>query len=55
MRHALLRIFLLLLLAIGVAGCDFIGDVLEFGLWVVLIGLLLIALLIYAVIKAFFD
>lgn len=46
---------LLILLALSTAGCDFIGDVLEFGFWLVLIALVVVALLIFAVYKAFFD
>jgi hypothetical protein len=46
---------LLLALTLILPGCDFVGDVLEFGLWLVLIAVVVIALLIWAVYAAFFD
>lgn len=45
---------LLLLLALSVSGCDFIGDVFEFSLWLVLIVVVVVVLLIVAVFKSFF-
>lgn len=38
---------LLLFLAVGVSGCDLVGDVLEFGFWLIVIIIGLIAALGY--------
>lgn len=46
---------LLVLLTFSISGCDFVGDVLEFGLWLVLIGIVVIVLLAWAIYAAFFD
>ena len=46
---------LLFFVVLSVSGCDFVGDVLEFGLWLVLIVVIVIVLLIYAFYKAFID
>lgn len=53
--NRLIPIILFLLVAMTTAGCDFVGDVLEFGLWLVLIGIVVIVLIAFAIFKAFFD
>ena len=45
----------LVLLALALSGCDAVGDVVEFGLWTLLIVLILIALIVYAFIRTFTD
>lgn len=45
----------LLLLALSLAGCDFVGDVIEFSLWTLLIIVVAIVLIVIALVKAFFD
>jgi hypothetical protein len=37
------------------SGCDFVGDVIEFGLWTILILLVVAAVVVYLLIKTFFD
>lgn len=45
----------LLLLIPFLSGCDFIGDVVEFGLWTILILLVVAAVAVYLLLKTFFD
>ena len=45
------RVLPLLLLSVTLAGCDLVGDVLEFGFWVIVIIALLIALVIWWIAK----
>lgn len=49
------RIALPLLLLLLLSGCDFVGDLVEFSFWTLLIFLLVVAGVVYALIKAFFD
>lgn len=46
-------ILLVLLLTVPMAGCELIGDLLEFSLWVILIFVALLVLLGWALRKAF--
>ena len=46
-------ILLVLLLTLPIAGCELIGDLLEFGMWVILIFVGLLVLLGWALRKAF--
>lgn len=46
-------ILLVLLLTLPMAGCELIGDLLEFGFWVILIFIGLLVLLGWALRKAF--
>ena len=46
-------ILLVLLLTVPIAGCELIGDLLEFSLWVILIFIALLVLLGWALRKAF--
>ncbi|HET7274743.1 MAG TPA: hypothetical protein VFI91_06160 [Longimicrobiaceae bacterium] len=45
---------LLLLIAVGVSGCELVGDVLEFGFWVILIVIILIIALLVWIFKKLF-
>lgn len=54
MRSFILDLLLSALLALSVTGCDFLGDVVEFSLWVILIIVVLVALLIYGLIRVLF-
>lgn len=45
------RVFPLLLLSATLAGCDLVGDVLEFGFWAIVIIALLIVLVIWWIAK----
>ena len=47
--------FLLPLLAVGLTGCDFVGDVIEFSLWTMLIVVVAVVLIGVALVKAFMD
>ena len=53
MKHSPFLIAVLLLLAVSTSGCDFVGDVIEFGLWTVLIILVLIVVIIWLLVKMF--
>lgn len=55
MRVSLRTALPLVFLALPLSGCDFVGDVLEFGFWTLLILLLVAAAVVYLVIKTFFD
>lgn len=44
-------VFLCFSLTLG--GCDFIGDVFEFGMWIALIIIVIIALIIYFIYRMF--
>ena len=55
MKRSIYLLSGLLLLALGLAGCDFVGDVIEFSLWTLLIIVVCIVLIVAALIKAFFD
>ena len=44
---------LVLLLTLPVAGCELIGDLFEFGLWVIFVFIVLIVLLGWALRRAF--
>jgi len=44
---------LFLLLSLTLGGCDFIGDVFEFGMWTALIVIGIIVLIIYFIAKMF--
>ena len=46
-------IVLVLLLTLPLAGCELIGDLLEFGLWVIVIFVALLVLLGWALRRAF--
>lgn len=46
-----LLLFPLMLVALTASGCDFIGDVIEFGLWLGIIIIGLIALLVYMIFR----
>lgn len=48
----LLSLFFLAL-SLTLTGCDFVGDVLEFGFWLVLIIIALIVGIIYFIVKMF--
>lgn len=45
----LLTTFLLLLLTLPTAGCDLIGDILQFGFWVLVILIGIIVLLVWVI------
>lgn len=47
--NRLLTTFLLLVLTLPSAGCDLIGDILEFGFWVLVILIGIIVLLVWAI------
>lgn len=47
--NRLLTTFLLLVLTLPSAGCDLLGDILEFGFWVLLILIGIIVLLVWAI------
>lgn len=40
-----------LFFSLTLSGCDFVGDVLEFGLWTILIILVILILIIYFIFK----
>lgn len=44
---------LLLFFSLTLSGCDFVGDVLEFGFWTILIIIAVIVLIIYFIAKMF--
>ncbi|WP_162055664.1 hypothetical protein [Pontibacter pamirensis] len=44
-------VFLLFSLTLG--GCDFVGDVFEFGMWTALIIIVIIVLIVYFIAKKF--
>ena len=46
-------VLLVLLLTLPMAGCELIGNLIEFGLWVLLIFVALIVLLVWALRRAF--
>lgn len=55
MPASLRSAFPLAFLAVLLSGCDLVGDVVEFGLWTLLILLLVAAAVVYLVVKTFFD
>lgn len=55
MKRLTYLLIALLFLTFGLAGCDFVGDVIEFSLWTLLIIVVAIVLIVAALIKAFFD
>lgn len=46
---------LLFLLTVSLTGCDFVGDVIEFSLWTLLIIIVAVVLIGIALVKAFMD
>lgn len=48
-----LTTFLILLLTLPMAGCDLIGDILEFGFWLMVIVIGIIVLLVWWVARKF--
>lgn len=42
---------LVLLLTLPVGGCDLVGDILEFGFWMIIILILLVVLLIWGLMR----
>lgn len=48
-----LTTFLILLLTLPMAGCDLIGDILEFGFWLMVIVIGAIVLLVWWIAKKF--
>lgn len=52
LKHQPIFSLLLLLMAIGLNGCDFIGDVLEFGFWTGIILVVIVVLIIIWIIRA---
>jgi hypothetical protein len=55
LRSFVLELLLVVLLSLSATGCDFLGGIVKFSFWVVLILALLVALLIYALIKLVFG
>jgi len=55
LRPLMPELLLVVLLSLSATGCDFIGGIVKFSFWVVLIVVLLVALLIYALIKLVFG
>jgi hypothetical protein len=53
MQKSIFPILPLILVLLLLSGCDFIGDVLEFGFWTGVIVVGLIVLVIWGVMKAF--
>lgn len=53
MQKPIAPILSLLLLSIFVSGCDFIGDVLEFGFWTGVILVVLVGLVVWGIVKVF--
>jgi len=47
-----LGMLLLLLLTLPAGGCDLVGDLLEFGFWMIIILVLLVVLLIWGLMRA---
>ena len=54
-NNRLLLTLVLLLLAPSMAGCDLIGDVLEFGFWTLLIVVAIVVILVVVLLKSFLD
>ena len=46
-------VLFVLLLTLPLASCELIGDLLQFGMWVILIFILLVAALVWALKRAF--
>lgn len=46
-----LTAFLLLLLTLPMSGCDLVGDILEFGFWVLVILIGIVVLLVWAIVR----
>ena len=55
MKRYPLLLAALALLAVSTSGCDFIGDVIEFSLWTILIIVVAVVLIIAVLIKQFID
>jgi hypothetical protein len=49
-----LPLMVLLLVTAGLSGCDLVGDVLEFGFWMLLIVVVLVVALVVWVFKKIF-
>lgn len=49
--NRLLTTFLLLVLTLPSAGCDLIGDILEFGFWALVILIGIIVLLVWVIVR----
>ncbi len=47
-----LGMLLVLLLTLPVGGCDLVGDLLEFGFWMIIILVLMVAFLIWGLMRA---
>lgn len=47
-----LGMLLVLLLTLPVGGCDLVGDILEFGFWMIIILILVVVLLIWGLMRA---
>lgn len=47
-----LATFLVLLLTLPVGGCDLVGDILEFGFWLIVMLIVLVVLLVWGLIRA---
>lgn len=48
-----LTTFLILLLTLPTAGCDLVGDILEFGFWLIVILIGIIVLLVWWIVRKF--
>lgn len=46
-----LTTFLVLLLTLPTSGCDLVGDILEFGFWLIVILIAVVALLIWGLVR----
>lgn len=55
MKRPLYLLGALLLLTLSLAGCDLVGDVIEFTIWTVLIIVIVVVLIVAAIVKAIFD
>jgi hypothetical protein len=47
-------ILLLLILTVGLSGCELVGDLVEFGLWMVLIVIVLLVALVVWIFRRIF-
>jgi hypothetical protein len=47
-------VVLLLLMTVSLSGCDLVGDILEFGFWVLLIVVVLVVALVVWILKKIF-
>lgn len=44
-----------MLLATTLTGCELVGDIFEFGIWIGVIGVVLVIVLIFWIIRKFMD